>query len=61
MSVTCGSCGLFNSFSFVTSQRKCIRCGKKLDEESIFLAQDYRENMFQRDFRNKNPDNEGYR
>lgn len=45
MSIRCDKCGLFNSFTFNTNQKKCIKCSAKLDINEIDASKIYRDNL----------------
>jgi len=45
MSIKCHRCGLFNSFSFNTQQKKCIKCNCIFDINDIDASKIYRDNL----------------
>ena len=54
MSVKCSYCGLYNSFSFSTSQENCIKCNGDLYLQDVEEAKHYSTTLHQRDFKTLN-------
>ena len=54
MSIRCHKCKLFNSFSFSTNQKKCIKCNTRLDSDDIEASKLYRNKIIDKNFSNSN-------
>ncbi len=51
MSVRCTKCSLFNSFSFLTNQTRCIKCNTLLNDSEIQSSKMYQENIKNKTFK----------